>query len=208
MVVVQLTELLAERPIAHPSQLTGVRWTSEGLVLQIEGTRWWRTPYGGDPTHGRIEFIFSGLLEGCIRPDEFDFSHDEVLEDFGLESIDDVPWAQPADFSVYASGPIPDPQALYVRLSDFLSEQGAFRRAGDYLNCAKKMSTFVELGRSGSCLVGRGPECIRALLSAELEAQCVRHNVLHTLADCSPAFVVTLGSSQFLCSQAQARLDV
>jgi len=205
---VNLIELLAERTITHPTHIEAVTWRSDELSIVVSGYRWWKPHYAADAMDGRIRLIFSGLVDGCIRPDEFSLSEDEALEDFRLERVADVPWAQPMDQSVFCSAPIPKPLALYVRLSDFLSRAGAFREARHYLNQADQIASFVKMAASTGFLLCRGPNCVRSLICTELDAQGVPHNVLRTAADMTADFLVTIGNSAFLCCQAEAEMDL
>jgi hypothetical protein len=147
------------------------------------------------------------LLAGSLRPDEFDFQDDEALDAFELLAASDVAWAQPSDWSIFCSGPIPEPLPIYVRLDDFLQGERSFLAAGDFLNQADKLSAFIEMTGSPSFLLARGPACVRDLLCSELERQAVPHNVLSTMADTGPNFLVRLERSAFLCRGAEAELD-
>jgi hypothetical protein len=202
---VQLVDLLAERSVAHPTTLRSVRWAGEELLIEVEGCDWWRPPYG-QPASATITLVFRGLLEGALAVDEFDFEDDEALEEFEVRPIEAVGWAQASDWSIYCSGPIPSPLDVYSKLQDFLVAQGSFRGPEDFLNQAERLSAFVALAQSPGFLMARGPECVRALLCAELERQETPHNVVPTLDDDQANFVVRLGRSGFLCRVAEVEL--
>jgi hypothetical protein len=204
---VDLGELLAERDIIHPTQIETVSWSDDQLQITLRGYRWWERPYSDRSVDGRIRLIFGGLLDGSLRPDEFDFKDDEALDEFELLPASDVAWAQPSDWSIFCSGPIPEPLQIYIRLHDFLHDAGSFLTAGDFLNQADKLGAFSEMARSRSFLLARGPACVRDLLCRELERQAVPHNVLSTTADTAPNFLVRLGRSAFLCCSAEAEFD-
>jgi hypothetical protein len=198
---------LVERDIVHPTRIEAVTWSADQLEIALSGYRWWEQPYSDRASDGRIRFVFGGLLSGNLRPDDFDFKDDEALDEFELLAASDVAWAQPCDWSVFCSGPIPEPLDIYIRLHDFLFDAQSFLMAGDFLNQGDKLATFGELARSPSFLLARGPACVRDLLCRELERQGVPHNVLSTIADTGPNFLVRLGRSGFLCCSAEAEFD-
>jgi hypothetical protein len=204
---VELVSLLATHCIAHPSRITHAGWHGDAFFLGVQGFPWWRERPSTPLTEEQITFTFSNLGPGIIRTDEFDFADDEALEDFDITAVAEVPWAMARDFSVYCSGPIRDPLALYVRLDDYLSSKGAFMSARDFLNQSAQIETFVDMARSSTFLVARGPECIRALVCDELKAQGTPHKVLDTIASVEAKYLVALGGSQFLCHRAEAEFD-
>lgn len=204
---VELTKLLAEQQIIHPTTLDAANWSTDGLRLTIGGYPWWQTPHPDWDARSSIHFVFTDVLEGSIRPDEFDFASDEILEDFDVVPINEIGWAQPSDAEIYCSGPVPDPLSLYVRLNDFLREECAFKLPCDFLNGAEQISSFIRLTQSRNFLLGRGPECIRDLLRDELKTQGVAHNEIFVPHQSIPTFLVRFGSSAFICKDARAELD-
>lgn len=202
-----LVDLLSDRSIAHPTYLYKATFEGDELRLELGGLRWWRPSYHPDPMTARITFIFGGISDGVIRPDEFDVSDDEALEDFSIRAVADVPWAQPADWSIYCCAPLPDPLRVYGLVNDYLSDLGAFREARDFLNQADRLSDFVELAKAPSFLLASVPPEIRDLLGEELRAQDVPHRILETQHGTSSEFLVELGDSAFLCRSADAEFD-
>lgn len=120
--------------------------------------------------------------------------------------VADVPWAQGSDWSIYCSGPIGDPVALFAGVQDYLRRHGAFLGPEDFLNQAERLSTFTAMAQATGFLVARGPACIRDLVCRELERQSVPHNVLSTVADTEPRLLVRLGGSAFFCEEALIEL--
>lgn len=204
---VELIELLADREIVHPTKISSVVWSEGELVMSITGYRWWEQARSGHGLDGAIRFIFGGVTGGALRPDEFSLDDDEALEDFEITPVAEVGWAQPQDWSVFCSSAIPDPMALYVGLHDFLAREGAFYAPEDFLNCAAEISRFVGMARTPGFMLGQGPDCVRALLCAELERQGVGHNVIYTLADEESRMLVRVGKSSFLCNSAVAEFE-
>lgn len=201
-----LLDLLAERPIVHPTTIDAVRWSGSQLTIEVRGHRWWASPYEDRHAEGAIRLVFSGLEEGCLLTDELQPNDNEALDDFEVLSVSDVPWAQPSEWSIYSSGPIDDPLSLFSKVHDYLCLNEAFLRAENFLNQAASLSAFTAMTQTSGFLVGRGPAAVRDLICAELGRQGVAHNVIHSAADMEPRYLVRLGNSAFLCHEAVAEL--
>jgi len=201
-----LCELLAERPILHPTRIDGVTWRGRKLIIAARGYRWWEKPYVDRQAEGAISFVFDDIGVGSLLTDELNVDDDEALEDFEVKLVSEIPWAQACDWSIYCSGPISQPLILYSRVHDFLRSSGAFLTSEHFLNLAADLSRFTAMAQSNGFLVGRGPSCIRDLICDELVRQSVPHNVVNTVADTEPVFLVRLGGSAFFCQSAQAEI--
>jgi hypothetical protein len=202
-----LAELLTDRPIVHPTRIDGVSWRGSRLIIQVRGYRWWENPYSDRQTEGQIALVFEGVGHGCLLTDEIDPQDDEALEDFEINLVSDVPWAQACDWSIYCSGAIPQPLTLYVTIHDYLYSNSSFLTAEHFLNQANDLSRFAAMTQTSGFLVARGPTCIRDLVCEDLVRQSVPHNVVRTVADTEPKFLVRLGNSAFLCESARAELQ-
>jgi hypothetical protein len=205
---VELAELLAEREIIHPTKIDSVMWANDELVISATGFPWWERAHLDRKLNGRIRLIFSGIDDGVLRPDEINAEDDEALEDFEVVPVAQVDWAQPKRWSVFCSGPVPEPMALYVRLHDYLARRRAFLLPEAFLNHATEISRFIEMAHTPGFKLGQGPECVRALLCAELERQGVTYNVVPTPADEAGRWLVRLGGSSFLCRSAAAEFEL
>ena len=203
---IDLLDLLADREIVHPTRISAVTWAGSELVLSLTGYRWWEQACTDRRADGAIRFVFGGVADGTLRPSIMD-DDDEALEDFAIRPITDVPWAQPADWSIYCSAALPDPMAIYVGLHDFLAREGAFYTPADFLNGAAEISRFTAITQTPGFMLGSGPECVRALLCAELERQGVRFSVVHTMRDVDSRLLVRLGGSSFVCDTAVAEFE-
>ncbi|MBT9473747.1 MAG: hypothetical protein V4514_20630 [Pseudomonadota bacterium] len=201
-----LLDLLIDRPIVHPTRIDAVAWRGRQLTIAIRGHRWWASPYEDRQTEGKVSLVFNGLEEGRLLTDELNPDDDEALEGFEVIPVSDVPWAQGCDWSIYCSGPIGEPISLFAKVHDYLRLSEAFFGPEHFLNEATDISRFVAMTKAGGFLVGRGPACIRDLICAELERQGVPHNVVRTITDTGPKFLVRLGHSAFLCQEALAEL--
>jgi hypothetical protein len=201
-----LYELLTERPIVHPTRIDGVSWRGRKLIIAVRGYRWWESPYAERQAEGAMSLVFYDVGGGCLFTDEFDLDDDEALEDFEVRLVSEVPWAQACDWSIYCSGPIVQPLTLYSRVHDYLHLSDAFLTPEHFLNQAADLSRFAAMAQSSGFLVGRGPCCIRDLICDELDRQSVPHNVVRTVGDTEPKFLVRLGRSAFLCESALAEL--
>lgn len=202
----ELTALLTERPIVHPTRIAGVVWRGRDLILELRGYRWWASPYEDRRAEGAVSLVFKSVGYGWLRTDEFDPDDDEALEAFEVAAVADVPWAHGPDWSIYCSGPIRDPQALYAQVQTYLHRERAFLGPQDFLNQAEALSTFTAMTQASGFLVARGPACIRDLVCSELERQSVPHNVLSTISDTEPRLLVRLGDSAFFCGEALIEL--
>ena len=202
---IDLLDLLADREIVHPTRISAVTWAGSELVLSLTGYRWWEQACTDCRADGALRCVFGGVADGTLHPGVMD--DDEALEDFAIRPITDVPWAQPADWSIYCSAALPDPMAIYVGLHDFLAREGAFYTPADFLNGAAEISRFAAITQAPGFMLGSGPECVRALLCAELERQGVRFSVIHTMRDVESRLLVRLGGSSFVCDTAVAEFE-
>lgn len=201
-----LSELLTERPIVHPTRIDGVVWRGRKLIITVRGFRWWEGPYTEPQVEGEISLVFNDVGDGRLLTDEFDLDDDEALEDLEVRLVSEIPWAQACDWSVYCSGPISQPLTLYSILHDYLYSSDAFLTPEHFLNQASVLSKFAAMASLSGFLVGRGPSCIRDLICDELNRQSVPHYVLGTVTHTEPKFLVRLGNSAFLCGSAQVEL--
>lgn len=201
-----LLDLLADRPIVHPTRIDAVAWRERQLTIAVRGHRWWASPYEDRQVEGTISLVFNDLEDGRLFTDELGPDDDEALEDFEVAAVSDVPWAQGCDWSIYCSGPIVEPLILFAKVHDYLRLSNSFLGPEHFLNQATNISSFVTMAKAGGFLVGRGPASIRDLICAELERQSVPHNTVHTVADTEPQYLVRLGNSAFLCHEALAEL--
>lgn len=201
-----LSDLLSDRPIVHPTKIDTVTWRGRQLTIDVRGHRWWASPYEDRHSEGAIRLVFSGLEDGRLFTDELQPEDDEALEDFEVLSVSDVPWAQARDWAIYCSGPIGDPISVYTQVHDYLGLQDAALRAEHFLNQAAVLSSFVTMTQANGFLVGRGPPCIRDLICDELKRQGVPHNVVRTHAETEQRYLVRLGNSVFFCLEAIAEM--
>lgn len=201
-----LIELLTDRPIVHPTRIDGVTWSGRKLTIAVRGYRWWESPYTDRNAEGAISLVFDGLGTGRLLTDELDLDDDEALEDLHVRPVSDIPWAQACDWSIYCSGPIGQPLALYGRVNDYLHSNGAFLKPDHFLNQAADLSRFAAMTQNNGFLIGHGPACIRDLICGELERQSVAHNILRTVAATEPKYLIRLGDSAFLCESAVAEI--
>lgn len=199
-----LVVLLAERPIVHPTRIESVSWRGRKLTIAVSGYQWWASPYVDRQAEGGLNLVFDDLGDGCLVTDEFVAADDKALDHFGVFPVSEVPWAQACRWSVYCSGPIGEPLALYGKVHDYLSAADAFLRAEHFLNQADDLSRFVSMTQSAGFMVAHGPRCIRDLVCQELERQSVPHNVLETRDDTEPSLLVRLGDCAFFCERASA----
>lgn len=204
---VELTQLLAERPIVHPTKIEAISWSQAELRIKLGGYPWWLNDGHRSDEVGSIHLVFRYLADGSIHPRAFDFEDDEALEGFEVLPLGASRWALPQTWSIYCSAPVPDPLRIYVSLHDFLSRQAAFMAPEDFLNQARQIGDFLNLAASQSFLLGRGPDCIRDLICDELQRQGVAHNVVRTHAGVGAKFHVRFGTSSFLCDEAFADIE-
>ncbi|HEY3799881.1 MAG TPA: hypothetical protein VGL58_16145 [Caulobacteraceae bacterium] len=201
-----IVDLLAERPIVHPTTIESLTWRGRELVVTVSGYPWWEGPKTPFETVGTMKLVFSDVGRGHLLTDEIDLDDDEALENFEVQLVSNVPWAQACEWSIFCSSPMSEPLALYTQVHDFLSGCDAFLAPRDFLNQAHSMSKFVSVAESNGYLVARGPRCIKDVVCAELERQGVVHNVLHHSSGRNPKFLVSLGDSSFVCDSATAEL--
>ena len=208
---VDLRELLQHHEIVHPTRMTSISAADGVLRISVEGYPWWRAKDGHEGDKA-IVFIFEGVTGSLLCLDDMfskeSYWADEVLEDFSVFSVSRPSWAGPHDYSVYASGPLPEPGALFTLLEDYLWAAEATKSARDVLNMPGGLfSSFKEICTSRSYLVARGPLAIREIICDELKRQSVPHNVVHTPLKENARLIVRLGGSTLFCDAAFAEFD-
>jgi hypothetical protein len=204
-----LLELLAATSIAHPSAVAWIRVEAGGIRIRISGWRWW-DPRIDPRIEGQIDLIFEEVSEGAIGVGESTNGHpygDEVLEDFAVRPLSDVPWAQQASGTIYCSSALPDPFALYAILHDYLAGERAFLKPADFLNSAYSLEIFRKNVATGSYCIGSGPDVVCDLICHELERQHVVHNVIAHQTKPETRLWVTFGEQDFLCERAFAGFE-
>ena len=204
---IELVKLLATQPIRHPSRVEQLNWSSRGVQIAIQGYPWWLEATTDYNATGRIEFHFRNIFDGVIRPADIDFGSDEILEDFVIRSTEQVGWAQPKIWSIYCSAPIPDPLHLYRQLEEFLFQEASFKRPDDFLNSGSPLSSFERLCSERSFLLAQGPDCIKDIICSELQAQSVLFSEVRSLVPEEKAYLVSFGTSSFLCRDALAEFS-
>ncbi|HVI31334.1 hypothetical protein [Phenylobacterium sp.] len=202
-----LLKLLSEREIVHPTRITAASWRGRTLSINVAGFPWWEGPYVDRTGEGRCRLVFEGLGEGCLRTDEFDLLDDEALEDFSLTPVSETPWAQASDWSIYCSGALPEPLALYMRLQDELALAGSFLGPEAFLNGAARISAFRDMAARPGFLLARGPAFVRDVLLSELDRLGVAYNVVPGSADAEPQLLARLAGSAFFCEAAFAEYE-
>ena len=201
---IDLIELLRSRPIVHPTRIVSTSISSNAVRVTVRGYPWWRDA-PSPPEEQSIEFVFEGIARGQIELEDFESDCDEALEEFDVVSMSEVGWAQADEFSIYCSSTLNDPLELHLRVHDFLNEADAYRRPGEFLNCASgRLAKFVEITSSNSYMVARGPECIRDIVCRELERQGVAYNVIATPTKPACGMLIRLAQSHFVCTAAFA----
>jgi len=200
-----LVALLRETPVVHPTRIEQVIWKADRLTIEVRGHRWWADP-GEDEAEGGISLVFTGLEDGCLRPDALVLDDDEALEDLSVIDVSLTPWAQACEWSIYTSGPVAQPERLFALVHDYLAEDGACFGPERFLNGGRSISRFTTIAEMGGSHVATGPACIRDLICAELERQSTPFNLVHSVAGPAPCFLVRLGDSAFLCREAFAEI--
>jgi hypothetical protein len=207
---VELRELLRSRPICHPSRIVSASIEAGTLWIVMRGYPWWLGT-SGHADEQTIVFLLEGLAGGMLRIEDVGDAYrddDEALETFEAHSLVDLDWAQPSRFAIYCSDALKDPLSLYRRVHDYLDDVDAYRTPGDFLNYpSKRLAQFIQITSSGSYLVGRGPECVRNIICAELETQGVRYNVIESQINPTLGMLIRLGTSDILCASAFAEFD-
>jgi hypothetical protein len=205
---VELLKLLEEKPIIYPTRMESLRVTPGSIHMTLTGHKWWNPE--STEKDGRITFVFEGLSEGKVDVTFFNavnFGWDEALEDFRIQSLAGIDWAQPATHSIYCSTALKDPLSVYIGLQDYLAEAGSYLRAEHFLNCGNKLRKFTELTTSQSYMLARCPSAISEILCSELDRQAVRYNVIAINLPPEDRLWVAMGDADFLCETAVAEFS-
>lgn len=204
--VINAMDLLRGREIVHPSRIVSSTLADGEFRLSLTGYPWWRDQPGNDDS--RIGLRFSGVTSGSLDVKMLLANwDDEWLEEFEIELTSRLDWANPDQFGIYCSAPLPNPIAVYTAVENYIFASRALRTPGDYLNGAGSLGTFLENASSCGYLLATGPEPIRSIVVAELESQSVRHTVHKTKRHAEGPLLVRLQGSAFFCGTALAEFD-
>jgi hypothetical protein len=203
--LVEVLQLLSERQIVHPSRIVSSTIAAGEFQLSIEGHPWWRHSPSQD--EGRIIFRFSGVTEGELHLTTLLDDDNEALEGFEISLTSELDWAQPDQFSIYCSMPLPRPLVMYTAVEDYLITSRASRTTADFLNGATSLNRFLQITSSRGYQLATGPASIRDLVVRELDAQSIRHTVINTTGRSKGRLFVRLGCSGFFCEAALAEFE-
>jgi hypothetical protein len=204
--VIDAIELLREREIVFPCRVASSSLADREFRLSVAGYPWWRDEAGD--AEGKISFRFAGVTRGSLdMAPLLDHTEDEWLEEFEIQFTSTLDWADPNQFSIYCSAPLPNPIAVYTAVENYIFASRALRTPGDYLNGAFRISSFLEIATSSGYLLAIGPEPIRSIVVAELKSQSVRHTVLEAKRHAEARLLVRLQGSSFFCDAALAEFD-
>lgn len=204
---VNLFDLLRQREIVHPTRITAIEAGNRQLRVTVFGYPWWQSVISSN--EGRIAFLFEGIKEGLLDADTLlDMEEDEALEVFRVSPLSNEQWATVGkSYAIYCSSPLPEPLKLYALVEDYLWNIHAPRSARDYLNVPNgSLTRFGEITKSSSFLVAKAPERLHQIISAELQRQNVRHNVLTSTRPATHNLFVEMGSASFTCERATAEM--
>lgn len=202
---VDLTELLATRPIVHPTRVERVVICGDRMEMVVTGHPWWIATQA-DRASPRITLVFEALSEGTF-PVHLNDSFSEDLEGFAIQPLATVEWAQPSRNEIYCQSPLPDPARIYSMLQVFLAKAGAFKGPGDFLNQGHLLDGFARITSGCSYLLARAPDALCRLLCAELDRQVVPHNVIEHATQPENRLWVRLDETGFLCGGAWAEIE-
>jgi hypothetical protein len=202
---IELPDLLAQKPIIHPTRVERVTICGDRMVVLVSGYPWWGEAQG-DTGSSSITLVFEELSSGNL-PVCLNDSGLEDLEEFSVQSLAEIGWAQPAIEEIYCNGPIPDPVALYAMFQAHLHSAGAFITVGDLLNQGTVLVDFLRLASGKSFLLARTPTALTALLRAELDGQSVPHTVVAHKSRFENRLWVRLNGQSFFCARAYADIE-
>ncbi len=196
---VDLTTLLRERQLRHPTQILRGVLEARTFTLTVRGSPWW--------IDGVFDLVFEAVSGGLLDlPLVNDPEDDEALEPFAVTPMADLPWAQPASHSLFCSAATPRPLRLYAVIADYLASAGAPTMAGQYLNGGARPDVFVETASTESYRVATAPPEIARIIRAELEAQGVPYTVQDHGVSSDDRLWVRLGDANIYCARAYAIL--
>jgi len=204
--VIDTIQLLREREIVFPCRIVSSILADREFRVTVEGYPWWRDQAGD--AQSQITFRFAGVSNGNLDLNALlDHEEHEWLEQFEIELTSTLEWANPDQFGIYCSAPLPNPIAVYTAVENYIFASRAPRTPGDYLNGAHRLGSFLEIATSSGYLLATGPEPIRSIVVAELESQSVRHTVHETKRHAESRLLVRLQGSAFFCGAALAEFD-
>lgn len=202
---IDLTQLLAKRPIVHPTRIERMIICGDRMEMVVTGHPWWVGAQADRPSP-RITLVFEALSEGAL-PVHLNDPFSEDLEGFAIQPLATVEWAQPPRNAIYCQAPLPDPARIYSMLQAFLTEASAFKGPGDFLNEGCLLDNFAKITSGGSYLLARAPDVLCRLLCDELDRQAVPHNVIEHATQPENRLWVRLGQAGFFCGRAWAEIE-
>jgi len=204
---VNLVDLIAARPIVHPTRIASFKLVGDVATLALKGASWWGENRA--EIDGEIEFRFEGVTCGSIDLWALsDPEWDEALDMFHMERTSDLPWAQPSTVSIFCNGSIPRPLDVYTCVQNYLLDVKALRSPSDILNGGDRLSWFLEVARSPVHQLAIAPPVIADLIISELNDQGVPHTVTFPQGGAIALILVRIGDHGFFCERATADFDL
>jgi hypothetical protein len=204
---IDLFDLMATRPISHPTRITSFSLVGDMATLSVEGASWWVE--NRPDIDGEIQFRFEGVTCGSIDLSELvDPEWDEALDMFHMERTSDLPWAQPSTVSIFCNGSIPRPLDVYARVQNYLLDVDALSSPSDILNGGDRLSWFLEVARSPVHQLAVAPPVIADLIIGELNDQGVPHIVMFLRGGAVASILIRIGDHGFFCERATAEFDL
>lgn len=206
-----LVQLLASRSITHPTHIKSIEFADGTLTIILMGYPWWKA-HRDFAERATLTMVFGGISKGIFDVSFADGGedNDEDLENFHVQPLEVIDWAQPCTHHIYGTSPVPNALLLYAVLKDYLIDISAYRPPEDFFNFDfdGKLRRFEELMSFTPYLVARAPESICNVICAELGRQGVTHNAFKAF-EASPEkrLWVRLGKGDFLCDPATALFD-
>ncbi|HTM80328.1 hypothetical protein [Asticcacaulis sp.] len=204
---VKLQNLLSERQVCHPTRLMAISAAKGELRIIFHGYVWWKDNVNDE---GQITFIFTRPNSGALNADIFsecgDGEADEILEDFLISTTESGGLSDYPILTLYGSSPIPAPQALYLKLDDYLRKLYTYKRPSDFLN-GDGATGFAQISQSSAYLIARGPGAVCDIIVRELDEQGVNYYYGEKTATRRNGVLVHWLGSVFECEGAFAEFN-
>jgi hypothetical protein len=204
MLTKQLFSLLKTNPILHPTVVRQITVSNGTITMDLTGFPWW-LPSGDanskDTMSATIEFTSvsrANLTGHCLNRDVFC----EDLDTFEIFQLDQVSWNKGNISSVFCSEPVRDPISVFAALEGFLMQSGCPFDCSEFFNCGETINGFVDLTKSASFEIAKGPSAICDVVSEALAQQGVRHTTTRSENRFATGYMIQWWDGYFICESA------
>lgn len=194
----KLVELLADHEIIHPTIIERIFSPAPNtLAFNLQDYAWWKE----SKQEGEMTLVFSYVEDGCISPFTLDLDAlHECMETLEISRMSDLGWVGNGRSTIFGSSPLKEPEHLWFRLQEFLSETQCPYPVSHYLNYKGANSNSYQLCSA--------PNAIIKLVESELLRQDCKYSTLSGTIEPDKRYFIEIGDTWLICHDAYAEYTI